>query len=116
MVISYSQFAPHLVQCKSDGQYVCDSNCQQWASSQICSHVLAAAECNELHSFLEWYTMCAESPNISILALNGLPRGCGRRGGRAKHQRNRNSHPPIYNVTSRPGMQSSFLIMLVLHV
>ena len=109
MVISYSQVAPHLVQCKSDGQYVCDSNCQQWASSQICSHVLAAAERNnELHSFLEWYTMCAESPNISILALSGLPRGRGRKGGRAKRQRNRNSHPPIDNVTSRPGMQSSF--------
>ena len=56
MVISYSQVVLHLVQCKSDGQYVCHSNYQQWASSQICSHVLAAAERNnELHSFLlEW--------------------------------------------------------------
>ena len=67
MVISYS--SPHLVQCKFDGQYVCDSNCQQWASSQICSHILAAAaeRNNVLHSFLEWYTMSAEGPNISIM-------------------------------------------------
>ena len=109
MVISYSQVAPHLVQCKSDGQYVCGNNCQQWASSQICSHVLAAAECNnELHSFLEWYTMCAKDPNISTLALSGLPHGRGRKGGRAKRQRSRNSHSPIDNVTSRPGMQLSF--------
>ena len=69
MVFSYSQVVPHLVQCKSDGQYVCDSNCQQWASSQICSHILAAAERNnELHSFLEWYSMCAESPNIHLFS------------------------------------------------
>ena len=66
MVISYFQVAPHLVQSKSNGQYVRDSNCQQWASSQICSHVLATAKCNnELCCFLEWYTMYAESPNIS---------------------------------------------------
>ena len=109
MVISYSQVAPHLVQCKYDGQYVCDNNYQQWVSSQICSYMLATAERNnELRSFLEWYTMCAENPNISILALSDLPRGCGRKGGRAKHQRNRNSHSPIDNVTSRPGMQPSF--------
>ena len=109
MVISYSQVAPHLVQCKSNGKYVCDNNCQQWASSQICSHVLATAECNnELRCFLEWYTMYAENPNISTLALSGLPRGRGRKGGRAKRQRNRNSHPLVDNVTVRPGMQSSF--------
>ena len=23
--------------------------------------------------------MCAESPNISVLGLSGLPRGCGRK-------------------------------------
>ena len=42
----YSQVAPHLIQVKSDGQYLCDSNCQQWVSSQLCSHTLAAAERN----------------------------------------------------------------------
>ena len=109
MVISYFQVAPHLVQSKSNGQYVRDSNCQQWASSQICSHVLATVKYNnELCCFLEWYTMYAESPNISTLALSSLPRERGRKGGRAKRQRNRNSHPLVDNVTVRPGMQSSF--------
>ena len=109
MVISYSQVASHLVQCKSNGQYICDSNCQQWVSSQICSHVLAAAEHNnDLSSFLEWYTSCAGSPNISTLALSGLPRGRGRKGGRAKCQRSRISQTPIDNVTVRPGMSSFF--------
>lgn len=106
--MSYSQVIPHLVQCKLNGQYICDTNCQQWASSQICSHMLAVAEHNkELYSFLEWYTVYAESPNISTLAVSGLPCGRGRKGGRAKRQRKRQQHPSIDNVTVRPGMHSS---------
>ena len=35
--------------------------------------------------------MRAEIPNISILALSGLPRARGRKGRQAKRQRNRNS-------------------------
>ena len=71
MVLSYSQATPHHVQTKSNGQYVCDSACLQWASSQICSHTIAAAESNEeLPFFLQWYTKYAESPNISTLAMS----------------------------------------------
>ena len=103
MVISYSQVAPHLIRVESDGQYVCDSNCQQWVSSQLCSHTLAAAERNGDLSFLEWYTRYAESPNISMLAMSNLPRGRGRKGGRPKRQRNRNYNPPVDNITVRPG-------------
>lgn len=78
MVISYSHATPHYVQCKSDGQYMCDTPCLQWSSSQICSHTLAASECNqEMAAFLEWYTKFVESPNISKLAMSGLPRGRG---------------------------------------
>lgn len=44
MVLSYSQVTPHLIQTKSNGQYICDSNCQQWVSSQLCSHMLAVAD------------------------------------------------------------------------
>ena len=37
-----------------------------------------------------------------------LPRGRGRKGGRAKHQRTRNCNPPLIdNVIVRPGMQTS---------
>ena len=109
MVLSYSQVTPHLIQAKSDGQYICDSNCQQWVSSQLCSHTLAVAEHNgDLLSFLQWYTTCAKNPNISTLAMSDLPRGRGRKGGRAKRQRTRNCNPPLIdNVTVRPGMQTS---------
>ena len=53
VVLSNSQVAPHLVQAKSDGQYICDNSCQQWLSSQLCSHTVAVAERNgDLLSFL----------------------------------------------------------------
>ena len=108
MVLSYSQVALHLIQVKSDGQYLCDSNCQQWVSSQLCSHTLAAAEHNgDVLSFLQWYTRYAESPNISTLAMTNLPRGRGRKGGKPKRQRNRNYNPPIDNITVRPGLQTA---------
>ena len=95
MVLSYSQATPHHVQTKSDGQYVCDSACLQWTSSQICSHTIAAAESNgELASFLQWYTKCAESPNISTLAMSGLPRGRGKKGGKPKRQRAKQTRLP----------------------
>ena len=41
MVISYSQDAPHHIRSCSDGQYLCDSQCPLWISSQICSHTIA---------------------------------------------------------------------------
>ena len=110
MVLSYSQVAPHLIQAKSDEQYICDSNCQQWISSQLCSHTLAVAERNDdLSFFLQWYTTHAKRPNISTLAMSNLPRGRGRKGGRAKRQRNRSYNPPIDNVTVRPGLQTAFM-------
>ena len=71
MVLSYSQVTPHLIQAKSDGQYICDSDCQQWVSSQLCSHTLAVAERNgDLLLFLQWYTTYAKNPNISTLAMS----------------------------------------------
>lgn len=108
MVLSYSATAPHLVQGKLDGQYVCDNNCPNWLASQVCSHTLACAECNgDLAIFLQWYVQCAENPNISTLAMSGLARGRGRKGGRAKRQRSRKEVPPVDNYTLRPALRSS---------
>ena len=67
---------------KKQGWFTNDSACLQWALSQICSHTIAAAESNgELAFFLQLYTKCAESPNISTLAMSGLARGGGKKGG-----------------------------------
>ena len=105
MILSYSQVAPYLVQAKSDGQYICDNSCQQWLSSQLCSHTVAVAEHNgDLLSFLQWYITFARNPNMSTLAMIGLPHGRGRR---AKRQRNRTCNPPVDDTTVRPGLQTT---------
>ena len=81
---------PHLVQCKGNGQYVCDSSCFQWKSAWICSHVVAVAELQgELVKFLQWYCKAGVQPNITTVAMEGLPAGHGRKGGRAKPKRQR---------------------------
>ena len=86
MTSSFSGKTPHFVSSRSGGQYVCDSTCIQWNSAKICSHTLAVAEANgELKQFLQWYSTSGVSPNITILAMEGLPKGrAGQKGGRAK--------------------------------
>jgi len=108
MVISHSQVAPHHVRSCSDGRYLCDSNCPQWMSSQVCSHTLAVAEQNgELLKFLQWYVKLGQGPNLSSIALSGLPKGRGQKGGRPKRLRARSSNPFPDNYTLRPGLASS---------
>ena len=46
MVTSRSGGTLHFVRVVSPGQYVCDKNCLQWCSSQICSHTFVTAKAN----------------------------------------------------------------------
>ena len=88
MVTSRSGSFPHFVQVVAPGHYICDKNCLQWTSSQICSHTLAAAETNgELQLFLRWYTSSDVQPNVTQLAMATLPKGRGRKGGIPKRKR-----------------------------
>ena len=88
MVISYSSSVPHMVTKGQKGQYRCDSNCLNWTSSAICSHTLAVAQLNnELIPFVQWYNTSGNMPNITSLAMSGLPSGRGRKGGVAKRTR-----------------------------
>ena len=76
MASSFSGKTPHFVSSRSGGQYVCDSTCIQWNSAKICSHTLAVAEANgELKQFLQWYSTSGVSPNITVLGMEGLPKG-----------------------------------------
>ena len=107
MVLSHSQGTPHHIRSRPDGQYLCDNNCPQWMSSQICSHTLAVAEQNcELLKFLEWHVKMVQGPNYSSLALSGLPRGRGQKGGRPKRLRAKSATPTPDNVSLRPGFAS----------
>ena len=59
-------------------------------SSHICAHTLVAAELNgELHLFLQWYKKNNPQPYITQLAMVGLPKGRGRKGGIPKQKRSR---------------------------
>ena len=79
-VMSYHSDAPHIVRPKGNGQYVCDSNCPQWMSSKICSHTVAVAQLNNsLREFLDWFVSSSPQPNITALAMSGMPSGRGRK-------------------------------------
>lgn len=102
MVSSKSSITPHFVRCLSSGQYVCDNNCLQWKSSQICAHVVAVAELNgELNPFLQWYKSSNQQPNITALAMNKLPAGRGCKGGVPKRKRTQTVSPEVF--VQRPG-------------
>ena len=82
MVLSTSSQMPHLVKKEFGGRYICDSRCLNWSSSGVCSHSLAVAEMdNNLSDFLSWYNSSNAQPNITSLAMTGLPSGRGRKGG-----------------------------------
>lgn len=101
MVSSFSGKTPHFVSSRSRGQFVCDPTCIQWNSANICSHTLAVAETNgELEQFLQWYTTSGGTPNITVLGMEGLPKGrAGQKGGRAKRKRCRNNAQPEHLLT-----------------
>ena len=101
MALSFSTKVPHFVSSRPNGRYVCDSSCIQWKSANICSHTLAVAECNgELKQFVEWYTSSGVSPNITVLGMEGLPKGrAGQKGGRPKKTRSRSVTKPEQLMT-----------------
>jgi hypothetical protein len=100
MVLSSSSPVPHLVKRGSGGQYVCDSKCMSWTSSAICSHSLAVAEVNgSLLTFLSWFNSSTVQPNITTLAMTGLPTGRGRKGGVPRRSK---SHAAVTREVSTP--------------
>ena len=103
MVMSYSSPIPHMV---VKGQYRCDSNCLNWASSAISSHTLAVAQLNsDLISFLQWYNTSGNMPNMTTLAMLGLPSGRGRKGGAVNRTRDRQEKKMPELTVPRPVFQ-----------
>lgn len=116
MVASRSSKTPHFVCAGPNGQYSCDNNCPQWKSSQICAHVIAAAQRNcKLQNFLEWYNSSGQGPNITTLAMSQLPSGRGRKGGVPKRKRSAGVRKdpeltvqrPAFREHRLPGSQTS---------
>ena len=71
MVASSRKCPPHFIWGYTNGRYECDSNCPQWSSAKICSHTVAAAECNqELTKFVKWYEKNNKQLNMMALVTH----------------------------------------------
>ena len=108
-VLSYHSDTPHIVRPKGNTHYICDSNCAQWSSSKICSHTVAVANYNDsLPQFLEWYVSSASQPNITTLAMSGMPPGRGRKKNQITRKRvKRHSVSPDTIISSPPSLLCS---------
>ncbi|XP_065893382.1 uncharacterized protein [Dysidea avara] len=81
---------PHLVKPyqKQSQQYCCDDKYPMFKGFSICAHTVATAEANgDLGSFITWYVANKCRPNLTSIALQGMPTGAGRKGGVAKRKR-----------------------------
>ena len=61
-------------------QFVCDNNCPQWVSAQICSHTVAVAALGTTDVRLYQARKLSRAPtNVTSLAMAGMPSNRGRK-------------------------------------
>lgn len=88
MVMSNSGKRPHMVVQKKNGSLICDSDCPQYQSAAVCSHVVAAAiHIKQFDNFIASYSNVKRMPNLTKLAKCEMPKGRGRKGGKAPAKR-----------------------------
>ena len=97
MVASSSLQKPHFVSPKKDQLFQCDDDCPAFLQRHVCSHVIAAAEDNNmLKEYLECYGKfvrtpkgkCSATPNFTRLSMVNLPRGsAGRKSPKAPQKK-----------------------------
>ena len=83
MLASSSSNCPHLVTTplKFTGQFKCDSKCPMYATYKVCAHTVATAETTgKQKDFVLWLTKQKYAPNLTKLALHGIPKGTGEKG------------------------------------
>ena len=87
MVLSKSGKMPHLVTVKKNGGMACDKECPQYQSASLCSHVVAAAKFRrKFKDFVASYKV-SRKPNLTKLVTCDMPKGRGKKGGRAPPKR-----------------------------
>jgi len=108
VVLSYRSDTPHLVRPKGKGQYICDERCPQWVSAKICSHTVAVSALNGvLEEFLAWYRSSGTIPNVTSLAMAGMPSNRGCKKGQSSHSRKgarKKNVPPDTIIALPPGL------------
>ena len=87
LVISRTGKRPHLVLPTKAG-YKCDSDCANFKGLGICSHTVVVAHLNDqLLQFVKSLKKAKKKPNMTSLALHGMPTGTGRKGSRPPRKR-----------------------------
>lgn len=93
MVISKSGKRPHLKLPKKNGGTACDDDCPQYKSASLRSPAVAAALHNEqLTQLVLSYKKVERTPNLTKLATSEMPKGRGRKGGKAPVRRKVSVH------------------------
>jgi len=88
MVMSKSGKRPHLVTPRKNGSLACDNDCPQYKSASLCSHVVAAAKHNQqFDQLIASLNKRRRMPNLTKLATGEMPKGQGRKAGKAPARR-----------------------------
>lgn len=112
MVLSKSGKMPHLVTVKKNGGMACDKECPQYQSTTLCSHVVAAARfTNKFQEFVNSYRKISRQPNLTKLVTNEMPKGRGKKGGRAPAKRK-----PPHPIDSRLPLNAAQSVSEPYHV
>jgi len=71
---------------KFTGQFKCDSKCSMYSIYKLCAHTIVTAETTgKLKAFIQWLIKQNCVPHLSKLALHGIPKGAGEKGGVPKN-------------------------------
>lgn len=109
MVASQSGQRPHLVlpvAKAKGGSYKCDSDCLNYKSLGLCSHVVAVANLNgSLPQLISVFCKTKKRPDFTKLAVHGMPSGRGKKGTQAP--RRRKKAEPVSERAQRISTSSS---------
>ena len=73
-----------------------------FSTYKLCAHTIASAEINgKLKEFTQWLIRQKCAPNYSKLALHGIPKGAGEKGGAPKNNRKRKQMTTNKTVVDR---------------
>ena len=87
MVASVSNSEPHYI-VEKNGKFICSGNCLRFGAYKICQHTVAAAQnFGMLPGFCNWWKSQKTGANVDALAMAGLPKGAGQKGGVPKRGR-----------------------------
>ena len=66
----------------------CESSCLRWSSYKLCSHTIAVAQKEGiLGDFIKKYAKSKRQPNLTNLAKQDVPKGCGQKATKATQRR-----------------------------